>query len=409
MKFRNNEIRNNEIRNNEIRNNEIKDIVVKKRIIYFMGIVLSAALLLGTNAITVKAASKAPVLIIQSQLGLSQTSGVEIVLPDENEADPDDFVHNGSGIEGMFSNLDSMSAEEYLDSLEDLTITRIKSESENWGYENLGIAKVSDSLNIRSEASENASKVGELSDGAAVEILYETDGWYHIESGKVKGYVKAEYILTGDEAKARAQEEQKLMAKVLANALKVRKQPDTKHGTYGMIYNGTELDVKEVLDTGWVSVQYADEDEAYVSADYVDVCYSLDTALTVSEVLYGKGVTSAGIDLAQRAVQYVGCPYVYGGTSLTNGTDCSGFTMLLMKKYGVKLPHSARSQSRMGTEVSMSALQPGDLVFYSDSTGVNHVTIYIGNGQVCHASNPRSGIKISELHYRTPTCARRYL
>ncbi|MBQ0043307.1 MAG: C40 family peptidase [Lachnospiraceae bacterium] len=363
--------------------------------------------MLQLNMISVLA--DVPTAIRVSQMGMSAASNQEIALPGENEADPDDFLHNGAGIETVIGGYDSMTADEFLSEMEDLTITRIKNEAENWGYTNLGIANVSETLNVRNSASENGSKVGELSNGAAVEILSEEDGWYKIESGKVSGYVKANYILTGDEAKTKAQENQKLSARVVANALKVRKQPDTKHGTYGLIYNGTELEVVEVLGDGWVSVKYADEEEAYVSGDYVDVCYSLDTALTISEALYGKGVTSAGIDLAQRAVQYVGHPYVYGGTSLTNGTDCSGFTMLLMKKYGVKLPHSARSQSRMGVEVSMSALQPGDLVFYSDSTGVNHVTVYIGNGQVCHASNPRSGIKISEINYRKPTCARRFL
>lgn len=372
-----------------------------------VGICFAVPIMLQLNMISVLA--DVPTAIRVSQMGMSAATNQEIALPGENEADPDDFLHNGAGIETIIGGYDSMTADEFLSEMEDLTITRIKNEAENWGYTNLGIANVSETLNVRNSASENGSKVGELSNGAAVEILSEEDGWYKIESGKVSGYVKANYILTGDEAKTKAQENQKLSARVVANALKVRKQPDTKHGTYGLIYNGTELEVVEVLEDGWVSVKYADEEEAYVSGDYVDVCYSLDTALTISEALYGKGVTSAGIDLAQRAVQYVGHPYVYGGTSLTNGTDCSGFTMLLMKKYGVKLPHSARSQSRMGVEVSMSALQPGDLVFYSDSTGVNHVTVYIGNGQVCHASNPRSGIKISEINYRKPTCARRFL
>ena len=135
----------------------------------------------------------------------------------------------------------------------------------------------------------------------------------------------------------------------------------------------------------------------------------LESALTMTEVKYGRGVTDVGIDIAEYAVQFVGNPYVYGGTSLTKGADCSGFTLTIFKKYGVSLSHSARAQSKCGTPVAISELRPGDLVFYSNETGINHVTIYIGNGQVCHASSPETGIKISKLNYRTPTCARRLI
>lgn len=359
--------------------------------------------------LTAMAAVKPGSTISTSLQGMSAVTGRQIELPPEDEADPEDYVHNGAGAETVLGSTEGITAQEFFDQMEDLTIVRLKGEKENWGYTNLGIADVDESLNVRKTPGENAEKVGELPGGGACEILEEEDGWYHIKSGKVDGYVSSMYILTGEEAKAKAQEDQKLTALVLANALKVRKQPDTEHGTWAMVYNGNSLDVKEVLENGWVSVVYEDgEKEAYVSGDYVDINYSLDTALTQLEVLYGKGVSDLGIDLAERAVQYVGCPYVYGGTSLTNGTDCSGFTMLLMKKYGIKLPHSARAQSRMGEEVSLNSLRPGDLIFYANSTGVNHVTIYIGGGRVCHASSPSTGIKISDINYRSAVGARRF-
>lgn len=337
---------------------------------------------------------------------------IDNVLSDEeavDEADPDEFIV-GAGVELIIGNIDSMTKQDFEDMMEDLNIVEEEEPDENWGYENLGIADVAENLNVRSAAGTDAEKVGELPAGAGCEVLDMADGWAHIRSGKVEGYVSMDYLATGSRAEELAAQNQTLTATVLAQALKVRKQPDTDHGTWGLAANGRELEVVEVLDNGWVSVVYGDgTDPAYVSGEYVDVAYKLDTAMTMTEVRYGKGVTDAGIDLANRAIQYVGCPYVYGGNSLSNGTDCSGFTMLLYAKYGISLAHSARAQARCGSEVSISDLRPGDLVFYSRGGGIDHVAIYIGGGQVCHASNPTNGIIITGVNYRTPVCARRLL
>ena len=98
---------------------------------------------------------------------------------------------------------------------------------------------------------------------------------------------------------------------------------------------------------------------------------------------------------------------MYGGASLTGGADCSGFTMAVFSHFGISLPHNAAAQSGYGTAVSMDNLQPGDLLFYEGDGGIGHVSIYIGNGQVVHASNPTNGILISSIGYRTPCAARR--
>ena len=108
------------------------------------------------------------------------------------------------------------------------------------------------------------------------------------------------------------------------------------------------------------------------------------------------------------ALQFEGNPYVYGGTSLTNGADCSGFVLSVMANFGVSLPRTAASQSTVGTPVSLDSIQPGDLLFYQGSGGIGHVTMYIGNGQVVHASNPSTGITVSSINYRTPCCARSF-
>ena len=124
---------------------------------------------------------------------------------------------------------------------------------------------------------------------------------------------------------------------------------------------------------------------------------------TAQDTSYSSG-SSTGAAVASYASQFIGNPYVYGGTSLTNGADCSGFTMAVYANFGVSLPHNAAAQSGCGTPVSMSDLQPGDLIFYGDG-GIGHVAIYAGGGTVIHASNEQTGIKTSVYNYRTPVAA----
>jgi cell wall-associated NlpC family hydrolase len=125
--------------------------------------------------------------------------------------------------------------------------------------------------------------------------------------------------------------------------------------------------------------------------------------MTLSEVRFGSGVSDARVSLVSFATQFVGNPYVWGGTSLTNGADCSGFVLSVYAQYGISLPHSSSAQSHYGTRVSTSELQPGDLLFYG-SGSISHVAIYIGNGQIVHASTERTGIIISNAFYRSPIC-----
>ena len=118
--------------------------------------------------------------------------------------------------------------------------------------------------------------------------------------------------------------------------------------------------------------------------------------------------SSLGQQIADYAVQFVGNPYVYGGTSLTNGTDCSGFTMSVMANFGIGLARTAADQSYGGTSVAISDIMPGDLLFYSDGSGISHVALYIGGGQIVHAATESQGIIISNYNYDTPVCAARY-
>ena len=166
---------------------------------------------------------------------------------------------------------------------------------------------------------------------------------------------------------------------------------------------GEELEVVEQLD-GWVKVSI-DSDEGYVSADYIEINTELPTAMTMTEVRYGQGVSDVRVDLVSYACQFVGNPYVWGGTSLTNGADCSGFIMSIYAKFGVSLPHSSGAMAGCGRGVSYSEAMPGDIICYA-----GHVAIYMGGGQIVHASNAKDGIKISgNAAYRPIVAVRRVL
>ncbi|MDD3204449.1 MAG: NlpC/P60 family protein [Lachnospiraceae bacterium] len=276
-----------------------------------------------------------------------------------------------------------------------------------FGFENLGIADVEGNLNIRATAAEDGKIVGKLSGNGACEIIDFKDKWAHVKSGKVEGYVAKDYLLMGQLAKARAQEIVNKMATVTTDTLKVRGEPNTDSEVVTLVPNGEELEVVKE-NGGWVEVMIDDEN-AYISADYVSIDEKLDTAVTMTELLYGNGVSDVRVDLCQYAKQFVGNPYVWGGVSLTKGADCSGFVLSVFAKYGISLPHSSRAQANIGTKVNALSAQPGDLFFYSKGGGINHVAIYIGNGQVVHASSPKTGIRISNAFYRTPTVVRRIL
>jgi len=276
-----------------------------------------------------------------------------------------------------------------------------------YGFENLGIANVNSYLNVRQTPGEDGKLVGKLPKYAGCDVLEVDGGWFKVKSGKVTGYVKGEYLLTGSEAKALADEKAADMAVCNSGGLRVREEPNTDCPIITLVAEGEELEVVEVLE-GWVKIML-DNEEAYVSADYVDIAKKLDKAVGITELKYGQGVSDVRVDLVNYAKKFLGNPYVWGGTSLTKGADCSGFTMRIYEKYGIKLPHYSVSQSKMGKSVKLSEAKPGDLVFYAKNGVVNHVGIYIGNGQVIHASNPRSGIKISNVSYRSLHSVRRLI
>lgn len=287
------------------------------------------------------------------------------------------------------------------------TDTAVPADTTICGYTNLGIAQVDSSLNVREQPDTNSDIVGKMQSDAGCEILEDDGEWLKIESGQVTGYVKAEYIITGDAAVAKAQEVMKTIATVTTQTLNVRAEMNTDCTKLALMPEGEELEVLNQYD-GWVEVDL-DGDVGYASTDYVEISQQLPKAQTMTELKYGQGVSDARVSLVAYATQFVGNPYVWGGTSLTRGADCSGFVLSVYANYGVYLPHSSRAQAGCGTRISASEAQPGDLFFYGSGKGINHVAIYIGNGQIVHASSPSTGIKISNAYYRSPVCVVRVL
>lgn len=288
------------------------------------------------------------------------------------------------------------SAAEYIEAAE-------QAKGASWGYTNIGIADVEKgNLNVRELPNTSGKLVGKMPKDSACEVLDTTeDGWAHITSGEVEGYVSMEFLLTGPDAKLKANELVRTVAIANTDGLNVRENPNTDSAILTQVPKGEELEYEETID-GWVKVSIDGED-AYISAEYVTVEEKLDTAITMTELLYGAGVSDVRVELVEYAKQFLGNPYVWGGTSLTKGADCSGFVLSVFKKFGVTLPHYSGSQATSGKKISASELLPGDLVFYGNSKGtINHVSIYIGGGQVIHASSPKTGIKISKYNYRTP-------
>lgn len=287
-------------------------------------------------------------------------------------------------------------------------------------YDNMGISNVDSYLNMRDKPSEEGKIIGKMTSKSAGEILETVDGWYKIKSGPVTGYVKSDYILTGNEAKNAAMQAAELMAIVSTDTLNVRSEANTESSIWTQVSNSERYRVLNQLD-GWVEIEM-DSTTGYVSTDYVDVRYALAEAIKFTPLVEtstgsgsgsGKGGGTAGgsgqqsssrrVQIANYALQFLGNPYVWGGTSLTKGADCSGFTMAVYKNFGVSLPHHSGSQASKGRAINSSQMRPGDLIFYTNSSGtINHVALYIGNGQVVHASNKKSGIKISTWNYRNP-------
>lgn len=320
-------------------------------------------------------------------------------------------------------------------------------------YTNKAIADIysTTTLNIRKKGTTEAKIVGKMKKGNIATVLKKGGEWSKVRSGNVTGYVKNQYLVFGDEIEDFAKDNNlKKVAKVETQTLRVREKASTDSKIVALVSEDDKLKVKKQTQD-WAKVK-VDGKTGYISKDYASVKYSFGKARSMKEIQreeakkkaaklakqkktsINKSDTSStsssnstssvktsgsvsgsttGSKVANYAQQFVGNPYRYGGNSLTGGIDCSGFAQQVMAKFGYSISRTSSSQAGDGVSISTSDLRAGDLVFYGKGGSINHVAIYIGGGQIVHASNsapyPRGGIKISNVNYRTPICARRII
>ncbi|MGN1085239.1 MAG: SH3 domain-containing protein [Lachnospiraceae bacterium] len=300
-------------------------------------------------------------------------------------------------------------------------------------------ANVTNYVNVRQEATTSSNVVGKLYAGCVATVIEEKGDWVYVNSGNVTGYVVNKYLLFGNEAEAAIAKKYTPKIKVTANVLNIRSGAGTGYDIIGTFTNGAEA---ELLEKGkeWMKIRFSSggtEKVGYVYAKYVTVtgepAYGETLAEETARIAAEKKAAAeaaakaeaekkaaaerAKTEKAKQVAEYaktaVGTAYVWGGTNLNTGVDCSGLCYAAYKKFGYTLPRVSRdmaaSKSLLSVTPNTANLKAGDLVFYASGGVVDHVAMYIGNGKVVHASDYKTGVIISNYNYRTPYSAKRVI
>ena len=254
-------------------------------------------------------------------------------------------------------------------------------------------------LKVRKKASSKGKVVGSYSKGAKIRCYKKKGSWTKVRYGSKYRYVATRYLSKKKpKVKKTVQKTTSTYVRyVTASSLTIRKKATTKSASAGSYKRGTSVTCYGASG-GWTKVKHSGV-YCYVSSQYLS--QTRPSQDTPSET------KTTGTQVANYAVQFVGNPYKWGGESLTNGADCSGFTKAVYAHFGYSLPHSSTGQRNYGTAVSWSAMQPGDLICYNVVNGVGHVGIYIGDNKVVHSGSTATGIHISTANYRSVWGVRR--
>ena len=296
-------------------------------------------------------------LFLVTFLGMTVSPGISVMAADGDTAEAAKMP--GVGIEAVLKDFYSQNREI---KAEDYLVPENKGE-----YLDMAFANVTSFLYVRSEPTKESEYVGKLYPGYAAKITGPVGEWTAVESGDVTGYVKTEYILTGAEAQTYAEN--------LVTEAQQEGKEEAEAFTYAVSRKSEEAQMTQEVQE---NVQQTETTE--VSAQ----------------------PASNGQAIVDYACQFIGNPYVWGGTSLTDGADCSGFVQSVFAHFGISLPRTTYDQINAGVEVSYDQAMPGDLICYD-----GHIGIYIGNGQIVNAQNPEQGIGISPATYTTILSGRR--
>ena len=296
-------------------------------------------------------------LFLVTFLGMTVSPGISVMAADGDTAEAAKMP--GVGIEAVLKDFYSQNREI---KAEDYLVPENKGE-----YLDMAFANVTSFLYVRSEPTKESEYVGKLYPGYAAKITGPVGEWTAVESGDVTGYVKTEYILTGAEAQTYAEN--------LVTEAQQEGKEEAEAFTYAVSRKSEEAQMTQEVQG---NVQQTETTE--VSAQ----------------------PASNGQVIVDYACQFIGNPYVWGGTSLTDGADCSGFVQSVFAHFGISLPRTTYDQINVGVEVSYDQAMPGDLICYD-----GHIGIYIGNGQIVNAQNPEQGIGISPATYTTILSVRR--
>lgn len=300
-------------------------------------------------------------------------------------------------------------------------------------------ADVTNYVNVRQKASTSSSVEGKLYAGCVATVISEEGEWVYVNSGNVTGYVVKDYLLLGDDAEAAIAKKYTPKIQVTANVLNIRSGAGTGHSVIGTFTKGAEA---ELLEQGkeWMKIRFSSggtKKTGYVYADYVKVTGEPKYGETLAEekeriaaekkaaaeaAAKAEAERKAAMEQAKRdkgkqvadyAKTAVGTAYVWGGTNMSTGVDCSGLCYAAYKKYGYTLPRVSRDMAASSALLSVTPnttyLKAGDLVFYASGGRVDHVAMYIGDGKVVHASDYSTGVIISKYNYRTPHSAKRVI